>query len=339
MVVVRKPSALKLGDAEVRQLHERIAGMAIERVPTESLKLNPKNAKQHPERQILLIAENMRKFGITQPILIDEDNTIIAGHGRIEAAKRLRLEIVPTIRLEQLSVREKRAVALADNKLAELGSWNIDILASELKELTSGISELSFDYSITGFETVEIDHLLGGDSSPDKPDPDDEVSAPITNEGPVTAVGDLWICGDHRLYCGNALESTSYRALLGGTPANVVFSDPQHHGSALGRGPRRIEVRESATVSNELKSQELIDFLQTMSAHIAGNVVDGAVISVCMDWRHLDELSAATRQYFGKPKNMAVWVKSNGKQGSVYGSFPAREQHRGVCLRQHFACQ
>ena len=151
-IVVRKnPSAARVTDADARALQEKISGMAIEWVPIDSIKSNPRNAKEHPEHQIALLAENIREFGFNHPILIDETNTNRGGHARIAAARRLGLKQVPVIRLNNLSPQEKRAVALADNKLAELGRWNPEMLRLELKESTIDTGELSFDPAIHRF--------------------------------------------------------------------------------------------------------------------------------------------------------------------------------------------
>jgi DNA modification methylase len=321
VIVRRKPSAAELTEAEARQLREQISGMAIELVPTEGVKANPRNAKRHPQQQVLQIAENIRKFGVNHPILIDENDVIIGGHARMAAAHLLKLEHIPAIRFPNLSPQEKRAVALADNKLAELGTWNTDILGAELKELITE-PELTFDYSITGFDTVEIDQLLGRNASPDKPDPADDMPAFPADGAPVTNLGDIWICGDHCLHCGNALDASSYRALLQGVPADIVFVDPLY-GVA---NTRHLSKRGSATNSDD-SSSELVDSLQTVSVQIAGNVVDGAAIYWSVDWQHLNELSAATRRYFGKPKNLVVWVKANAGQGSWY-----RSQHELIAV-------
>ena len=174
----RNPSVTKLSDVESRKLLEQITATAIELVAIDAVKRNPRNAKQHPEQQILLIAENIRKFGVNHPLLVDENNVLIGGHARLAAAELLKLPAVPAIRLSNLSAQEKRAVALADNKLSELGTWDTEMLSLELKELTTDIGELTFDYTITGFDTAEIDQLLGGDPSLGKPDPADEIPAP-----------------------------------------------------------------------------------------------------------------------------------------------------------------
>jgi hypothetical protein len=189
-IVRRNPSATKLTEAEARKL--LIAAMAVELVAIDAVKPNPRNAKQHPEQQVLLIAENIRKFGVNHPLLIDENNVLIGGHARLAAAELLKLPTVPAIRLSNLSAQEKRAVALADNKLSELGTWDTEMLSLELKELTADTGELTFDYTITGFDTAEIDQMLGGELG--KPDPADEVPAPADTGASVVKPGDLWVC-------------------------------------------------------------------------------------------------------------------------------------------------
>jgi hypothetical protein len=323
--VVRKNPAVRLADAEARALHEKISRMAIELVPIDSIKSNPRNAKEHPEQQIALLAENIRRFGVTHPILIDEANTKIAGHARIAAARRLNLKEIPVIRLSNLSPQEKRVVALADNKLAELGRWNPEILRLELKELTVDTADLTIDYSITGFDTVEIDQILGDDGSVARPDPADQMLPLVEPEVVVTEVGDLWVCGDHRLYCDSALEASSYRAVLDGVSADLVFADPMHSIPVAGHVARRGDAR--ITSAGDPTSQEFIEFLQTISANIAGSVCPGAVIYFCTDWWRWEELAAATRQYFGAPKDMVVWTKSDAGRGSFY-----RSQHEHIAV-------
>ena len=323
----RNSSVTKLSDVESRKLLEQITATAVELVAVDALKRNPRNAKQHPEQQVLLIAENIRKFGVNHPLLIDENNVLIGGHARLAAAELLKLPAMPTIRLSNLSAQEKRAVALADNKLSELGTWGTEMLSLELKELTTNTGELTFDYTITGFDTAEIDKLLGGDPSLGKPDPADVIPAPADTGASVTKPGDLLVCAQHRLYCADALDPASYRVLLRGVAADIVFTDPPYNVRVAGHVSQRTDAREFAMASGELSSEEFVDFLQTVSGHIAANVENGAVVYICMDWRHLDELSAATRRYFGKPKNMIVWVKTNGGQGSFY-----RSQHEHIAV-------
>jgi hypothetical protein len=184
------------------------------------LKNNPHNARTHSPQQIRQIAKSIREFGFNNPVLIDGNDMIISGHGRVDAAKLLGLSEVPTIRLEHLSPEQVRAYVIADNRLAELAGWDHDILAIELQHLQTIDSD--FDVTITGFEVPEIDLILSG--ADDKPDPDDSFQVAETAQ-PVTQMGDLWLLGKHRLLCGSALEPQSYSTLMGSRRAAVVFVD------------------------------------------------------------------------------------------------------------------
>jgi DNA methylase/ParB-like nuclease domain len=328
-IAVRKnlSAAQRLAEAEARALHEKISRMAIEWVSIDSIKSNPRNAKEHPERQITLLAENMRMFGVTQPILIDETNMMLAGHARNAAARRLELKEIPVIRLIGLSPQEKRVVALADNKLAELGRWNREMLRLELKELIVNAPELTFDTTITGFDTDEIDRILDENASVARPDPAEQIPPLIEREAVVTEVGDLWVCDDHRLYCGGASDASSYRAVLDGESADVVFADPMHSVPVAGDIAQRGDRRDLPTSAFDLTWAEFIELLQPIAANIADNVCPGAVIYFGMVWWRLGELAAATGQYFGPPKDMVIWTKSDAGRGSFY-----RSQHEHIAV-------
>ncbi len=229
MAIVAKVNAF---DAELKAaLTKQMSGLKIEPVPIENLKANPKNARLHSEDQILRIVQSMMSFGNTHPVVIDEQNVILSGHGRLEAAKRLKLPFLPAVRVQHLSPEQKRALALAENKLAELSSWDNEALAAELKELTASAIELNFDYSITGFDTDEIDQLIGPNDPPDKSDPADKLTEDLFADSAVTRPGDLWLAGSHLLYCGNALDPSSYRVLLQGGTADIVFAAVTSEGS------------------------------------------------------------------------------------------------------------
>jgi len=325
IVVRRKSAAPALSDAEARLLDAQLSGLTIELVPTDSVKTNPQNARKHTRRQIELIGQNIRKFGFTHPLLIDENDNIIGGHARIAAAHSLKLKQVPVLRLIGLGQHQKRVVALADNKLAELGSWNTGLLSLELKALTAEIRELNFDIGLTGFEMSEIEQIVGINNSSPKHDPADKLPPPA--EIPVTEPGDLWACGDHRLYCGSALEAASYLALLAGAPAEVAIVDPRYNvpvAAPIAKPDDRGGIASSAGTPT---SQEFTDFLQTPFAHVASVMADGGVIYVLMDWQRLDELSAASQPYFGKPRNMVVWVGAKAGQGAFY-----RSEHRHIAV-------
>ncbi len=202
------------------------------------------------------IARSIERFGFTNPVLIDEADQIIDGHGRVAAALNLGLAEVPTLRLSHLSEVDKRAYILADNRLAEKAGWDREVLAIELGELSGLLSE---GIEITGFETAEVDLLLG--DFEEAPDPADEAPAPVAGP-PVTRTGDLWRLGPHRLLCGDARDARAYARLMAGERAEMVFTDPPYNvpisGHVLGRGTNH---REFAVASGEMSAPEFTAFL------------------------------------------------------------------------------
>ena len=308
------------------RLNQTIQATKIEISPITSLKPNPRNAKKHSDRQISLLAENYDTFGFTQPILIDEDSMIICGHARYYAALRRSLSHLPALRLSHLSSAEKRALALADNKLAELGEWDINILSEELEFIFNSETDLSFDPRLIGFETVEVDELLQDDSDAGRADPADQVDPPDVLFA-TTAGGDLWTCDEHRLVCGSALLEDDYRLLMRGESADTVFTDSPYNVPNTGHVTGRAGVREFEMANGEMTSDQFTGFLRTSVDSIANCVKAGAVLYFCMDWRHLLELRSAADPVFGALKNMIVWVKSNAGMGSFY-----RSQHELVLV-------
>lgn len=297
--------------------------LKLDYLPIGRLHANPRNARVHSDRQVRQIAGSIRTFGFTNPVLIDSDNTIIAGHGRVEAARLLNQEQVPVIRLEHMNDAQLRAYMLADNRLAEKAGWDTDILNIELQHLTE--IELDFDIEVTGFETAEIDLMLGDGfegADPGAADPADAVPDPGTGETATTRPGDLWQLGDHRLICADSLETAAYTALMAGGTARMVFTDPPYnvpingHVSGLGKARHR----EFAMASGEMTSAGFTGFLETVLQQQSQHVVDGGLLFVCMDWRHVGELDRASRTAGLTLKNICVWVKSNGGMGSLYRS-------------------
>ena len=213
------------------------------------------NARTHSKRQIEQIARSIERFGFLNPVLIDASGTIIAGHGRVEAAKLLGLAQVPTLRIEHLSDAEKRAYILADNKLAEKAGWDREILAIELQALV----DMDFEIELTGFEMADVDFLLDEATEIKQAPllPEDSIPE-LSAEPPVTKRGDLWLLGAHRLYCGDARDERAYDTLMKGTKADFVFSDPPYnvpidgHVSGLGRTRHR----DFAMASGEMSQAE-----------------------------------------------------------------------------------
>ena len=300
-------------------------GLRVEDRPISSLTLRRNNPRTHSEKQIRQIAASIETFGFTNPVLIDASRTIIAGHGRVRAAKQLGWKSVPTIQLEHLSEAQVRAYVIADNRLAEQAGWDRDLLAIELQGLAE--IELDFKLEVTGFETAEIDLLIGDAAKGDEADPADTIS-PIDGDLPVVSrPGDLWAIGPHRLLCADALDGSAYTRLLGGQKAQVVFVDPPYnvpiegHVSGLGRNRHA----EFAMASGEMSEAEFTAFLATVLGHHAAFSSDGAIHFVCMDWRHAGELLAASRALYADWKNLCIWVKTNAGMGSLY-----RSQHELV---------
>jgi ParB-like chromosome segregation protein Spo0J len=168
--------------------------LTIEYRSANSLKPDPRNARTHPKRQIEQIVRSIREFGFTNPVLVDEAGVLIAGHGRLRAAKELGLAEVPTVTLRDLTEAQKKALRLADNKIALSAGWDLEILRLELAEI--GTLDIDFDLSLTGFASGEIDVVLKSAN-----DPHDEIMPAVPVE-PKTGVGNIWILGEHRIGCG-----------------------------------------------------------------------------------------------------------------------------------------
>ena len=284
----------------------------------DQLRANPNNARTHSAKQIHQIAASIREFGFRNPILVDETGMIIAGHGRLAAAIELGLTEVPAIEVVGLSPAKKRALAIADNRIALNAGWNIEILALELQELST--LDIDFDLDITGFDTAEIDILIDGPSPKISTDPADQVVAVPADA--VSRPGDLWLLGEHKLICGDARSAACFAALMGDERAGVVFTDPPFNvpidGHVCGSG--KIKHREFAMASGEMSESEFIDFLKRTLGNAAEVSRDGALHYVCMDRRHIGEIITAGKAVYTELKNLCVWNKDNGGMGSFYRS-------------------
>jgi len=296
----------------------------LELLDIGAIKPNPRNARTHSKRQLEQIVASIKAFGFTNPVLIDEQNVLIAGHGRLEAARSLGIAQVPSIRISHLSDAEKRALMLADNKIAMNAGWGNELLASELADLSE--MELSFDIDLTGFEIGEVDLIIGGADNGTKnevetalePDPE----APV-----VTGRGDLWQLGDHKILCGDARNPDDMKRLMGEDKADVGFTDPPYNVKINGHvsGAGKIKHREFAEAAGEMTPEAFTAFLKESLALGAAHSRSGAVWFACMDWRHMGELLAAGEEVFDAFLNLCVWSKTNGGMGSLY-----RSQHELV---------
>jgi DNA modification methylase len=287
-------------------------------LPIDSLFPEPSNPRKHAREQIGAIARSIKTFGFTAPILVDKGNRVVAGHGRLEAAKLLKLAEAPVIRLEHLSDQQAKAYMLADNKLTDRSSWDDRQVAIVLKEL----SEIALDFEIeaTGFEPPEIDFRIQTLEPPETADAADEFE--ISEGPPASRSGDLWILGPHRLLCGSALEAHAYDVLLDGAKAAAVFTDPPYNvrvnGHVSGKGLKTH--REFAMAAGEMTEDEFTQFLNGAFSLMTAHSADGATFYACMDWRHILEIVKAIQALDCELLNLCVWVKTNGGMGSLYRS-------------------
>jgi DNA modification methylase len=289
------------------------------------LKPRTTNPRTHSKKQIAQIAKAIRRFGFVNPILVDDDNRIVAGHGRLKGAEEAGLDQVPTVRLSDMSEAEIRAYVIADNRLAENAGWDRALLGLELQYLTE--LDIDFDVSVTGFDLPEIDLLIGELSlAANDNDPADAVVE--VSPGPaISRLGDVWNFGSHRLICGDSTKAETYQQLLGDARAQMVFTDPPYNvpiGGHVG-GLGTIQHREFAMASGEMSQGAFTAFLRTAFSHLATFSIDGSIHFQCMDWRHCPEITAAGAAAYAELKNICVWAKNNGGMGSLY-----RSQHEFV---------
>ena len=292
----------------------------IKWVSPHALKRNARNARTHSKKQIRQIADSILAFGFVVPLVIDETNTTLLGHGRLAAAIDLDLKKVPVIVLEGLSEAKKRALLLADNKITENAGWDRKRLCIELPELSELLVAEGLDISITGFEPVEIDQIAI-DFEEDTSDPADTVESEWLAASVVTKLGDIWELGEHRLSCGDARNAGDIDRLMSGQMAAMAFLDPPYNvrvKSVVGRG--RIKHAEFAMASGEMSPSEFMAFLEEALGNAARVSRDGAVHFVCMDWRHIRELVEIGREIYDAMLNLVVWEKTNAGQGSFYRS-------------------
>jgi DNA modification methylase len=300
-------------------------------LPIDELKPDPANPRHHTKKQIRQIGKSLRAFGFIVPILTDNDNNIIAGHGRALAAHEVGITEVPTLRLDHLSPAEARAFMIADNRLTEIATWDDRLLAEQLRELS--VHGLDFNIEVTGFEMGEIDLRIASLEEPPERDDDPADLLPKVPDGPaITRNGDVWVLDRHRVLCGNALDAGAFTALMGEEGAAMVFTDPPYNvpidGHASGLGA--IHHRPFPMATGEMDSPQFTAFLAGAFQNFASFSSDGALHYICMDWRHIGELLAAGHGVYGEPKNLCVWAKDNPGMGSLY-----RSQHELVFVFKH----
>jgi DNA modification methylase len=291
----------------------------IEHLDPASLRPWAKNARTHSKKQLRQIAKSIETFGFTNPVLIDQQGTILAGHGRVEAAKSLGMATVPCLRIEHMTEAEKRAYVIADNKLALNAGWDEELLAQELQGLMAS-EGLGFDIGVIGFEVAEIDNLVENLAPEEPGNPDDDV---VPDSAPRRVnPGDIWQLGQHRLICGDALDPRVLDDLMAGDLARMVFADPPYNVKIDGHvgGSGKTKHREFAMASGEMSEGEFATFLTKALQNLADHSLDGSIHFICMDWRHMREMLAAGHAVYDALKNLIVWAKDNGGMGTFYRS-------------------
>ena len=299
-----------------------IRSLKVELRPLAAVRPAKRNARTHSEKQIEQIASSIRQFGFTNPIIVNDEGTIVAGHGRHAAAKLLGMADVPVIPIHDLDPAELRTYALADNRIAQNAGWDAEVLRIEFEELNA--LELSFDLEITGFSTTEMDQLLVITPEEEKleklPELDKRQTCGVER-------GDVWILGNHRLHCGDSRSPESFAALMGDGRARLVCSDPPFNVKINGHvgGLGKTKHAEFAMATGEMSKAEFTGFLETAFRNAADVSMDGAIHYQCMDWRHVEEMMKAGSAVYSELKNICIWSKDNAGMGSFY-----RSQHELV---------
>jgi ParB-like chromosome segregation protein Spo0J len=273
----------------------------IEHLPVAGLKPNPRNARLHSKKQLHQIAASIREFGFNSIVVVDEDDVILVGHGRVEAARLAGLTTVPVLRITHLTAQQKVGFSLADNKIALNSDWDMEQLQLLWRELSA--TDVNFDLEVTGFETAEIDLLIDGPTVQVKADRADLVPEPQAEA--VSRLGDLWHLGDHRLICADACDKAAYAELLDGEQVRLVFADAPYNVPIDGHvgGLGAVKHREFKMASGEMTPAEFEHFLNTVFANMAEVSIDGAVHFICMDWRHMSEVMGAAQGVYSGLKN------------------------------------
>lgn len=283
--------------------------MKVEQLPTEKLIPYARNTRTHSDEQVAQIAASIREFGFTNPVLIDAQDGIIAGHGRVMAARKLGLEKVPCIRLAHLSDAQRRAYVIADNKLALNAGWDEELLAVELADLR----EMDFDLGLTGFDEDELNALLAEKTIEGNTNPDDVPEPPAE---PVSVLGDVWVMGGHRLMCGDSTSVDEVERLMGGVKADMIFTDPPYgvsYTDSLGRSIK----------NDELTGGNLQEFLHDAFASAVTVTKEDAPWYVWHASRYQREFENALNACAINVKQQIIWVKGNGVDGTAQVRAPA----------------
>jgi DNA modification methylase len=274
----------------------------IEQWPTAKLVPYARNARTHSDDQVAQIAASIAEFGFTNPILAGSDGVIVAGHGRLAAAQKLGLDVVPVVVLDHLSPTQRRALVIADNRIAENAGWDDAMLRIEI----AALQDDDFDLSLTGFDADALAELMAGDESDGQGQTDDD-AMPEMPETPVSRPGDVWLLGGHRLLCGDSTVADSYDRLLDGAPVDMVFTDPPYNVNYANSAKDKMRGKDRAILNDNLGDgfyDFLLAALTPTIAHCRGGIY------VAMSSSELDVLQAAFRAAGGKWSTFIIWAKN-----------------------------
>ena len=274
----------------------------LEHWPIERLLPYIRNARTHSEAQIAQIAASIAEFGFTAPILAGSDGVIVAGHGRLAAARKLGLASVPVVVLEHLTPTQRRALVIADNKIAENAGWDEELLRLELAEL----QEADFDLALTGFDADELLEIMAGEETTAEGHTDED-AAPEVPVTPVSKPGDVWIMGKHRLLCGDSTDVASYDTLLGSERVAMIFQDPPYNVDYANTAKDKLRGTNRPILNDNL-GDGFQDFL--LAAFKPALARCNGAVYVAMSSSELDTLQSAFRAAGGKWSTFIIWAKN-----------------------------
>jgi DNA modification methylase len=284
----------------------------IEMMAVADLVPYARNSRTHDDAQVAQIAASIREFGFTNPVLIDAQGGIIAGHGRVLAARKLKLEQVPCIMLDHLTETQRRAYVIADNKLALNSGWDEELLKLELDELKLE----GFDLELTGFSLDEIDAL---DPEVIEPGLTDEDAVPEVQAEPISKLGDVWVLGKHRVCCGDSTSVDAFDVLMDGQSGDAVFTDPPYgmtYGGGRRAGAKPKNREKFGTLANfgvikgdDLRGDDLTALVRDALLSAKTSCKDGAAFYVCFPWRTYSEFEAGLIEIGLEPSACIVWDK------------------------------
>lgn len=314
--------------AEIPKIESLQNAQIIQRKPANLIPWEG-NPRTHSDKQIVALMASIKELGFRVPIITNEEGVVLAGHGRLEAAKRLELAEVPTIVAAGLTKTQQRAYVLADNKISQMSAWDKDLLLNEIEILL----DEEFHVETTGFSTAEIDIMIDSAAAPEDTDQENLQPEDVAEEMIIAKLDDVWRLDDHRIFCGDSTQVSSYGALMKeGELAQMCITDPPYNVPVNGHvcGSGKTKHQEFVMASGEMSSGEFTDFLARSCGNIASYCQDGAIVYCFMDWRHMREILSAGEQVFGKLRQLCVWGKDNAGMGTFY-----RSQHELIFAFKH----